>query len=213
MNIERQTAGALEFARLQQENKPESISGPGSTERATRATREWLRRIITCESIRTIADIPCGDHNWLRHVDLTPETEYTGYDIVDSVLDKARENAPKRRFRRLNAITDIPARYDLIICRDLLVHLTLQNGQNVLENFKKSGSLYLAVTNFPNVQHNDELIESHPGWGWRPLNMQLPPFLLGPDAIDSVCEDESWQKHLTLYQLAAHETPTIEQPH
>lgn len=126
--------------------------------------------------------------------------DYLGLDILEEPLAMARLRAPHRKFIRFNAIEQVPPKFDLILCRDFLVHLTSEHALKVLKNFRASGSKYLAITSFPNVTANAELIESHPGWGWRPLNMSIAPFKLG-EPIDFVNEDEGQGKTLALFKL------------
>jgi len=205
MTIEKQLDGAIKFAGLQadsirRESWRESISGPGSTVKNTKSALAWLEKQIADRGILSIADIPCGDHNWLANFNPIQNVEYIGLDALHDALSLARSKRPDRSFFAFNAIQQRPGRYDLILCRDFLVHLTFEHGLEVLENFRSSGSTYLAITTFPEIKVNEELQESHPGWGWRKLNMQLPPFNLGTP-IDSVDEDEGQGKCLALFNL------------
>ena len=49
-------------------NGKESVSGPGSTFDATRNIRASLPGLLERFSIRSVLDIPCGDFNWMQHV-------------------------------------------------------------------------------------------------------------------------------------------------
>ncbi len=122
---------------------------------------------------------------------------YTGYDLLMESIDAAKERRPDRRFEQFNAIAMPAPKADLIICRDFLVHLTLDHIKAVLGNFKSSGSKWLAATHFPAVERNEELVEWFPGFGWRKLNMTL----LGLDVVDSVQENEGEGKTLALFKL------------
>ncbi len=201
MTIDEQLAGARRFREAELATGRESISGPGSTVAYTSAAREWLKQVIARENIRSVADIPCGDYNWFGHIGLPPEIAYAGYDAVPEVVEAARVKSPGGNFAVANALLDVFPRADLILCRDFIVHLTLEHGRTVLDNFIASGSRYLAVTNFPRIEKNEELEQVPAGWGWRRLNMALPPFDLGPP-LDAVCEDEPWIKYLALYRLS-----------
>ena len=49
----------------------ESRSGPGSTEKQTRRIREALPTILNNFGIKSMLDLPCGDWNWMKDVDLS----------------------------------------------------------------------------------------------------------------------------------------------
>ena len=46
----------------------ESISGPGSTLGATATLRKGLAEAFRVLEVRSLVDAPCGDLNWMRHV-------------------------------------------------------------------------------------------------------------------------------------------------
>ncbi len=125
-----------------------------------------------------MADIPCGDLFWISKVDLG-DVSYSGFDIVPSLIATLDTQYPQYKFCQFNAINQIPPKKDLILCRDLLVHLTTQQALQVIDNFKKSGTTYLAITTFTEVETNNELVVPKIGVGWRPLNLSLAPFNLG----------------------------------
>lgn len=49
---------------------PASRSGSGSTERNTVAVRAALPVWLSDLAVKTLLDLPCGDFNWLQHVEL-----------------------------------------------------------------------------------------------------------------------------------------------
>ena len=60
---------------------PESVSGGGSEMQNTEAIRRELPYLIQKFGIKSILDIPCGDWNWMKSVDLCGAS-YIGADIV-----------------------------------------------------------------------------------------------------------------------------------
>lgn len=150
--------------------KSTSKSGPGSSLEATFEVRKHLPTLIQRYNIKSVLDIPCGDALWISTL-FTDIIEYTGADIVPTLLSKNRVRYPGINFIQLDATVDVPDKVDLILCRDLLVHLNLEHAKRVFNNFKSSKSTYLLVTNFPNTSTNLELSGI-----WRPLNIQLEPF-------------------------------------
>jgi hypothetical protein len=80
----------------------------------------------------------------------------------------------------MDVVKAIPSTVDMIFCRDLLVHLSLDDGLKVIENFKNSGSKYLLTTTFTDRISNIYDIRIEPGSVfWRPLNLEKPPFSFG----------------------------------
>ncbi len=185
--------------------KSESASGPGSGQRATTAIRSHFSKLLQDFSINSMADIPCGDLFWISKVDLE-NVSYSGFDIVPSLIATLKSQYPQYEFGQFDAINHIPPKKDLILCRDLLVHLTTQQALQVIENFKKSGTTYLATTTFTTVETNKELVVPKIGVGWRPLNLSLAPFDLGlPLRVINEESTEGFRRHkdksLALFRL------------
>jgi hypothetical protein len=183
IDVELQAQGAARYVAMQHAVGRESMSGPGSSLEATAEIREWLPWILEKLGAKSMADVPCGDHHWLATVDIP--CGYHGYDLLPELVEANRYGFPARRFDVLNAISDVPDG-DVILCRDLLVHLSLEHAACVLARFRESGARYLLLTTYPGVK-NHELSQSHPGWGWRPLDMEAEPFRLVPTG-DGVME-------------------------
>lgn len=186
----------------------ESVSGPGSDMNQTVVLRKILPIVFTLLGIQTILDAPCGDFNWMRHLDYQFE-EYIGLDIVPELISSNHRTyaTNKRRFILGDIVKDKLPRVDLIFCRDCLVHLHFEDSLEALERFRESGSVYLISTSFPTVTTNtenatwrmkDEKDEGSRLWfrtgDFRPINLQLPPFSL-PAPIITIDE-----QHPTIYK-------------
>ena len=63
----------------------ESHSGHGSSESATRFLRTALLRVLTDLGVKSMLDVPCGDFNWMRLLDLP--VDYFGADIVPQLIE------------------------------------------------------------------------------------------------------------------------------
>jgi SAM-dependent methyltransferase len=182
-------------------NGKESVSGPGSTLDATRNIRAALPGLLERFSIRSVLDIPCGDFNWMQHVDLNG-VDYTGADLVETLIEvnKQKFASDKRRFLVLDLTNSALPEADLILCRDVLVHLNERDIFRAFRNIKQSGAKYLLMTNFPDQTANQELGQDY----WRPINFQLPPFNL-PAPLSGINEgekDEDFQdKSMCLWKI------------
>ncbi len=152
---------------------PESRSGSGSNLRATQALRAELPHLIQSLQIRLMLDVPCGDFNWMKEVNLG-RLNYLGADIVEELIENnnARFAAPTRKFVCLDILKDPIPRVDLIFCRDCLVHFSYHHIWEAIRRFKASGSTYLATTTFPQINQNADI----PTGQHRDINLQMPPF-------------------------------------
>ncbi len=153
--------------------KRESVSGIGSSLEQTQEIIKNLPIVFQEFEITSMLDIPCGDFNWMRNIDLS-KMKYTGADIVEAIVkaNNEKHKSENIHFVQFNLIEDQLPQVDLIFCRDCLVHLSFKDILDSIENIKISGSNYLITTTFTAQSANKDI---HTG-GWRPLNLQLPPF-------------------------------------
>jgi len=98
-----------------------------------------------------------------------------------------RQARPGTRFEHRGLVAEPVV---AILCRDPLRHLPLESGQEVLENFRRSGSRWLIASTYPEVTRNEQIAD--PVIGSRPLNLELPPFSL-PRAIEVFTERQRQQ--------------------
>ena len=165
----------LDFTQVYKKNtfgSDESHSGEGSTMAQTEVIRQEIPKLLRDYNIRSFLDIPCGDFNWMRHLDLS-QIQYFGADIVPDLVQKCREvyGNNQRQFNQLDLIKDTLPSVDLIFCRDCLVHMNYEDALKAIANMKKCGAKYLLSTTFTNRSQNENLFGI-----WRPLNLQLEPF-------------------------------------
>jgi SAM-dependent methyltransferase len=153
---------------------PESVSGPGSGVARTAAFRDEIAPLLRDLCATSLLDVGCGDFNWMRLVEL-PVERYLGVDIVPELVEQnLRRHADGKHAFVLADFTraELP-RMDVILCRDCLVHFAFADVQAALRNFQRSRAGWLLTTTFVDRQRENVDIETG---GWRPLNLQLPPF-------------------------------------
>lgn len=129
---------------------PESRSGPGSRQDSPQVLHalEALATVTERYAIRSIADIPCGDFNWMgAYLKAWPDVEYSGFDIVAKLVDRNRRVFPGRRFARLDIVVSVPPPADLIFSKDLINHLEDREIVQAVAHMRRSGSAYLLATN------------------------------------------------------------------
>jgi SAM-dependent methyltransferase len=157
--------------------EPETVSGRGSTMRRTETLRRELPALFAELGVRSVLDAGCGDFHWFAALDVELDS-YVGIEVVPALV-AANERAhagPRRRFLAADLIDDALPRADLVLCRDCLVHLKNRQVQAALENLRRSGATWLLATTFTGDHPNADVALG----GWRPLNLERPPFALGP---------------------------------
>ena len=179
----------------------ESVSGPGSNVINTKVIRKELPKLVSELGVKSLLDIPCGDFNWLKEVNLDIDM-YTGVDIVEELVDLNNKNYgnERRKFVKLDMTKDPLPTADLILCRDCWVHFSLADIFKSIKNIKNSNSKYLLTTTDPKL---DENVETYTG-DWRAINLQIAPFNF-PQPIKIINEEcpEEWcyDKHLGLWLI------------
>jgi len=171
----------------------ETKSGGGSTLAYTKNLCFILPTLFKDFKIKSIVDVPCGDFHWMSQVDLSEIDNYTGMDIVAPLIgdNKKKHMSEKRTFLQADATVTVPPQSDLILCRDLFIHLTLADIKRVLQNFKKSGSRYLLINTYM-VGKNTNLSQGRNMYG-RPVDLQAAPFHF-PKPIKVIDEQQKWAK-------------------
>jgi hypothetical protein len=153
----------------------ESVSGAGSSAQATKIIIKEFPSLFNDLNISTILDIPCGDFNWMKNIDMK-KVRYIGADIVKEMIHKNTEKYKKKNisFQNLNLINEKLPKVDLILVRDGLVHFSFKDIFSSLKNICDSESKYLLTTTFTEREYNKDIETGN----WSPLNLQAAPFLL-----------------------------------
>lgn len=170
-------------------NSKESVSGVGSTLKKTRAIRTLIPEFLKEHEIQHLLDVPCGDFNWMKEIDLG-DTYYTGGDIVQALVDKntATYGNEKRSFICLDLAHDELPQADVILIRDCMIHIPNDKVITMLENIKRSGIRWVMLTTYPDVETNKRIREG----SWRKINLQAAPFNLPEPEILWDEEETGW---------------------
>ncbi len=183
-------------------NSKESVSGTGSTLARTKKMREDLQFVIEKYNIKALLDIPCGDFNWMKEV-ISKESnlKYSGCDIVAELINENEKKYATNniKFEVKNLISDPIEKFDLIFCRDCLVHFSDADIFNSLKNIKRSNSTYFLVTSFLDVPENYNITTGQ----WHPIDLRKHPFNLDKP-IEIFIEENSEKnrkKALMLYKI------------
>ncbi len=155
----------------------ESVSGLGSERSSGQVhhTLGLLRRFVSELDIKSIADVPCGDFNWMPlFLEEHPQIAYTGYDVVPPLIANNRARYPQYRFEVLDVAKKAPTAADLLISKDMMNHMFERDVWAALENMVASGSKYLLLTTnrgFENVELNRRRVEAS-----RLLDLEAAPY-------------------------------------
>lgn len=151
----------------------ESVSGYGSALDQTKTIICEIPKVIKELKIKTIFDIPCGDFNWFKEINLS-DNIYLGGDIVKEIVIQNNQKYKKDNlsFVEFNLLEDIQEEKDLVFCRDCLVHFSTNDIWKALSNIKASNSKYLMTTTFLKEEKNNDIVTG----GWRPINFMKSPF-------------------------------------
>ena len=119
----------------------ETPCGAGSEKANARDAAKTLLSVCADLDVKLLADVGAGDLNWMQDVQLPADIKYHPYDLVlrhDTVAE-------------FDCTTEVlPHAYDLVFCRHVLNHLSIERARNTLMNFKESGSEWLLMTNCQN---------------------------------------------------------------
>lgn len=155
----------------------ESLSGAGSTAAAARSITAALSSFLKDRGCKRLVDIGCGDFNWMQNV--AGDFEYLGIDIVPSLIasNNAAYGNDKRRFVCMDATKHpIEPWGDVLICREVLFHLSLNNAKALLYHIKSAGFRDVLLTTDNSMWFNSDIRDGD----FRRINLMRSPFSLPP---------------------------------
>lgn len=155
----------------------ESLSGNGSTLVQTSKIRTALPILLSKFNITSIIDAPCGDLNWMSKILIDYKGDYLGIDIVQPLINDLNDRYANERisFKNQDILSVILPSADLLITRDFLFHLSFEDINRFLINFKKSNIKYLLTTSH---HLDDNFINKNIKTGdFRCIDLFKKPFL------------------------------------
>lgn len=191
------------FSRGWPDQAPDTVCGWGSSEPHTQLVRKGLTTILDTYEVRTLNDAGCGDLAWMSTLDLDA-IDYVGYDVHE------RATWPELRGRgyRLEVVditSDELRPADMLICRNVFIHLPNDMILPALERFRRACRLLLTTsyTSDPTTERGEfsnlERI-GEPSLRHAKLDLSLAPFGLG-EPLERIPED-SPNKYLGLWDLS-----------
>jgi 2-polyprenyl-3-methyl-5-hydroxy-6-metoxy-1,4-benzoquinol methylase len=176
----------------------ESASGHGSSLAATRQIREELPRLLKELECQKLLDLGCGDFHWMKEVALP--CNYIGADIVASVISENSRKYAKSgiEFMVLDATEDaLPADVDVLLCREVLFHLSFRDIRSTMARIKASNVRYLLLTQVETGTKNQDIRTGE----FRPLDLSTEPFMF-PKPRASIRDDTiSEKRYIALWRV------------
>jgi SAM-dependent methyltransferase len=151
----------------------ESLSGPGSGSAATRHVGPAIVELVERHGVTSVLDLGCGDSFWMPDL-----PGYFGVDVAPEAIARAKANHPERarRYHRIDLRS--AGAFDLVILRDVVQHLTLEEGVALVGLARAAGRWLLASS----YRGGDNVGCDEPqllrGWAYD-ADLEVAPFGLG----------------------------------
>ncbi len=181
-----------------------SRSGPGSNLNYTSDMSRKLEKFFAEKNIKTILDIGCGDFIWMNLLlnKYYNYDKYLGLDIVDELIknNNLKYSNNKISFKTFDLVKDeIPNGFDIILIRDVFIHLKNEQIVNFLNLLKNLDVKFFGVTSTPSLKKNNELKAVG---RYRDINIEIEPFNL-KDFLHKIDEKNN-NDTLNIYEIKKH---------
>lgn len=164
-------------------NKGEGFSGPGSTLEQTVKYRELLQKFLADHQIKSVVDVGCGDWTFSQAIDWSG-IDYKGFDVVEDVIKKNNQlySSSSIHFEVGDGTKEnVLPPADLLLCKEVLQHLTLEDINNFLKNLHLYK--YCIITNdinpYGHLTTNYDIKRGE----HRYLDLREPPFCLKAEEL------------------------------
>jgi len=135
--------------------------------------------------IRSVLDVGCGDGYWMPDL-----PGYIGIDVSKVSIDLSRLRHPSRSYIRCNLL-DTTMRADLIILRDVVQHLSLEEGTALVHAAHERCQWLLASTYVGGENTGLNREQQERGYGY-PNDLTVDPFHLG-QPVNTYFDGAGWQ--------------------
>ena len=181
-----------------------SRSGPGSNLNYTSDMSRELEKFFAEKNIKTILDIGCGDFIWMNLLlnKYYNYDKYLGLDIVDELIknNNLKYSNDKISFKTFDLVKDeIPKGFDIILIRDVFIHLKNEQIVNFLNLLKNLDIKFFGVTSTPSLKKNNELKAVG---RYRDINIEIEPFNL-QNFLHKIDEKNN-NDTLNIYEIKKH---------
>lgn len=175
-------------------------SGPGSDPKNAQQWIETVNSFLSREDITTVLDIGCGDFRIGKALNLDGKV-YTGVDVSSVIIEEVVQySASNIKFVCDDVETmDFPET-DLILIKDVLMHLPYKSINAIMDKTMKKAKYALICNDFKEEEANIDISAGQ----WRNLDLLKNPFNY---ELKTVCifRSENHNKIISLYT-----NPTVE---
>lgn len=163
----------LIFNGIYKTNRWGNGSGPGSGEKFCANYVKFLQSFFKEKKITSIVDCGCGDWQFSKNIDFKG-IDYQGFDVASFVIEKNINQYQKENvnFFLYNGDFNLLPKADLIICKDVLQHLTNTKISEFIANLPRFK--YALITNDINKKVNINCLNG----GYRAIDLREAPFNL-----------------------------------
>lgn len=174
-----------------------AISGGGSLVQNAKKYMTFLQNFLKKNNIKSVIDVGCGDWSFSQYIDWTG-IDYVGYDVVKSVID-----TNNKKFSNKNCIfllgdatqLDLP-QADLLICKDVLQHLSNEDVSLFLKQLNKFK--YCLITNDVNPQTETSTNENIETGSYRIIDLTKSPFAVKGHKVLTYISDQNKKQVLCI---------------
>ena len=161
---------------------------------------EGIQNVIKEYNIKSVNMIGCGIFgNWEYDIGYKElGVDYCGYELVQDEVDRNKKEFPEYKFEQFDMTRDVCRPADLIITRQVIQHLNKEEVISTLDNFRKSGSKYLLISQW-DLEHNFDMFPNEYRIGfslYNPKNLKLYPYNITDEYLEELHEmglnDDSW---------------------
>lgn len=150
------------------------LSGPGSRPDYCKEFVMWFNQFVVNNNLSSMVDYGCGDGMmWNGNL---PKVNYHGIDLSPTALEEHEANTTSQFGITRSNDLHIP-HADVILIKDVLIHLMDQNINELIEHIKANGFKYTVIVerdinNSVDCQYADyNRTEYLSYWGWCPIDI------------------------------------------
>lgn len=172
------------------------LSGPGSSLQNAFKCSEALNNFIYKNHIETVLDLGCGDLTWISKSPFFNDDniEYTGVDIVSSLIDSHKSNYPSKKFYCEDLVNyKCLSKASIIILRDVIFHLKNDEILSIFENIRNHFD-YILITSCNTTENTDKFDK----FKFSRKNLHKSPFYRTYD-FDICIDEKTFDRKVYLY--------------
>lgn len=183
MNSQLQKLFSIIYSPDQTRNAVSGASSPAGTDNLRRNIAELFKKY----NIKSIFDAGCNDCGWVSRLQDYLFIEYHGGDISLAMVADVWRRSPELDVQVHDATTDPFPKVDLLLVRDVAIHLNNQDKQKLWKNWFDSNIPWILITHNLEVSENFDFEYSEQPFPFSSANWNFSPWNF-PTPVDLVSE-------------------------